>query len=496
MDSSRAAKLSKYFNSVIRGERTLKSLKDGELFIESLCGQSDPATSIEKLLSQPQGLESLQTCMRLDVSPKFCNGKALALFKYLQDPKLKVICAGEFLQRVIKHIVEPPIFWNAFVQSYRDGSLVQDAQQCFGWLLLELISLPYHKCKKYLEVAREPHIQNSLLNSPEFEVRTVGQKIKHVVSNFDPSSFTNDAAGPGGRHDNDSVNFREISIRPTADELTCVEPPYLPVADTVDSANGDDSCLALYLDHQFRVLREDMLGELREELLIMQGKKKGRHKGIVVDGFTIFGIDCGSSKRQPWGLQLQCTSDLRQLSQLKPKDRRAYLQENRNLLKHQSLACLVLDGEIAAFPTISRDIDLLEKKLPVILLQFMDESSTIKALLRLKTARQTRLVQIDTAIFSYEPILKRLQELNQLPLCEELLFWTAGSPVCLAPCPPTSLIETIAANPEQDLQAVLGSPRPIRLDASQRDSLVTGLRQSVSLIQGPPGTFYSLIQSF
>lgn len=51
-DSSRATKLSRFFNSVIHGERTLKNVKDGDLFIESLCGQSDPATGIEKVISQ------------------------------------------------------------------------------------------------------------------------------------------------------------------------------------------------------------------------------------------------------------------------------------------------------------------------------------------------------------------------------------------------------------------------------------------------------------
>ena len=491
MDSSRATKLSRFFNSVIRGERTLKSCKDGELFIESLCGQPDPATGIEKLLSQTQGLFSLQTCMRLDVSPTFLNGKATVLLQYIQDPALKAICGGDFLQRLILPIVEPPIFWNAFVRSHRDGGLTLDAQQCFGWLLLELISLPHDKSKNYLEVAREPYIQNSLLNSPQFGIRTVGQKIKHVVSLFESVNHTGDVAGPGGRHDNDFVNFREICIQPTADELTSMEQPFLRVADTVEGANGDDSCLALYLDNQFRLLREDMLGELREELLITQGKKKGRHKGIVVDGFTILGIDCGSSKRQPWGLKLQCISDLRQLSSVKAKDRRAYLQENRALFKHQSLACLVVDGEITAFPTIHRDIDLLEKKLPVIVLQFVDESSTIKALLRMKTARQIRVIQIDTAIFSYEPILKRLQELKQLPLAEEILFWAPGSSLSRPPRPPTSLIEEIEANPNRDLQAILKTPTSIQLDASQRDSLLTGLRQRVSLIQGPPGMFYS-----
>ncbi len=487
-DSSRATKLSRFFNSVIHGERTLKNVKDGDLFIESLCGQSDPATGIEKVISQSQGLSSIQACMRLDVSARFLNGQATALLQYIQDPTLKAICGGDFLQRLILHIAEPPIFWNAFVRSYREGSLSLDAQQCFGWLLLELISLPPGKCTKYQEIARETSIQGSLLNSPQFEIRTVGQKIKHILSAFESINLSSGVLGPGGRHDNDFVDFRQISIPPTADELTSTEPPFLRVADAVEDLSGNDNRLAAHLDNQFRLYREDMLGEMREELQIALGKKKGRHKGIVIDGFTVLDIDCGApTKRRPWGLQLQCKSDMRQLVHVKTRDRKAYLLENRNIFKHQSLACLILDSELAAFPTIHRDIDLLEKVPPVVTLQFVGEMSTSKALLKLKTARVIRLVQIDTAVFSYEPILRRLQELNQLPLIDELLFWSAESSINQPVSLPTSLIENIEANPDQDLRVILKTPQSIQLDDSQTRSLLSGLRQRVSLIQGPPG---------
>ncbi len=489
-DSSRATKLSRFFNSVIRGERTLKNAKDGDLFIESLCGQSDPATGIEKVISQSHGLSSIQACMRLDVSARFLNGQATALLQYIQDPALKAICGGDFLQRLILHMVEPPIFWNAFVRSYREGCLSLDAQQCFGWLLLELISLPPDKRTKYQELARETSIQGPLLNSPKFDIRTVGQNIKHILSAFESLNLADHANGPGGRHDNDFMDFRQISIPPTADELTSTEPPFLRVADAVEDLSGDDSRLALHLDSQFRVYREDMLGEMREELQIALGKKKGRHKGIVMDGFTVVDIDCGSpAKRRPWGLQLQCGSNLRQLGHVKTIDRKTYLLENRHIFKHQSMACLILDGEIAAFPTIYRDIDLLQKTPPVVTLQFLGETSTSKALRKLKTARAIRLVQIDTAVFSYEPILRRLQELNQLPLVEELLFWDKESSINQSALPRSSLIENIEANPDQDLQNILETPQPIQLDSSQTNSLLSGLRQRVSLIQGPPGMF-------
>ena len=489
--SLRDSKLSKFFNSVIRGERLLKGAKDGDLFIEALCGQPDPATSIEKILSQPQGLMSIQTCMRLDASPRFFNGPTTKILQYIQDPALKVICGGEFLQRIILQMVEPPIFWNAFARSYIQGELSLDGQQCFGWLLLELISLPSNVRITYLEVARGPTLQASLLGSPVFEIRTVGQKIKHILSALESSSHSTDVAGPGGRHDNDFVDFRQISIPPTADELTSLESPFLRVADTVEQSGGDSKTLALHLDNQFRLLREDMLSDMREELQIAMGKKKGRHRGIVVNGLSIVDMDSGlPTKRRPWGMKLQCNSDLPQLSRVKPKDRKAFLLENRNIFKHQSLACLILDGEIAAFPTIYRDVDLLVRKPPIVIVQFTGEQSTSKAMLRLKMAKEFRLIQIDTAVFSYEPVLKRLQDLTQLPLVEELLFWSLESVMKQPSDLPTRLIERIESHPNLDLQSMLKTPQSVQLDDSQRASLLMGIRQRVSLIQGPPGNHF------
>lgn len=42
-------------------------------------------------------------------------------------------------------------------------------------------------------------------------------------------SFIIDKSPPGGRHDNDHINFRDIELIPTTDELDC-DSAYLPLA--------------------------------------------------------------------------------------------------------------------------------------------------------------------------------------------------------------------------------------------------------------------------
>lgn len=487
---SRAANLQRFFQDVISGKTALKNARNGDLFLEALCNQQDPPACIEKILSSAHGLQAVQASTRFSMSPSFFNDRATTFLQYIQAPALKSIYGGDFLQELILGIVDPPIFWSAFVQCFRDRTLSVKAQQSFAWLLYELISSPLKSCNVHSEIARDSSIQELLTSSPELEIRTIGQKIKHALSTINPDAMARDGSGPGGRHDNDLVDFRKIVILPTADELLSTENPFLRCAAAVDGLGADENHLQVYLDNQFRLLREDMLGEIREELKIVQRKKPGRHKGIIIKDLKVLDADCGlPNKRQGWRLRLQCKTDLSQLAKLKPLDRRKYLTNNRNLLRHQALACLIVDGEVTAFAAIHRDLDMLASTPPTVVLQFYGQSGTFNALLKLKTAHDIDLVQLDTALFAFEPVLKGLQGIRTLTLVDELIFWKMGNNTIEPPTPPFDLIERIEADPHQDLQGLLGTPRSVLLDDSQILSLLTGLKQRVSLIQGPSGKF-------
>ncbi|KAL6719662.1 hypothetical protein ACLMJK_001583 [Lecanora helva] len=354
-----------------------------------------------------------------------------------------------------------------------------------------MVSLPDGAGVPYLAVAQDASIQTRFQSSESAEIRTLGQKVKHIASIFGSTNEPDIASGPGGRHDNDFNDFREIAINPTADELISQEQPFLRAARDIDDPSNKDQRMALHLDNQFRLLREDMLIEMREELQIVFGKKKGRHTGLITDGFSLLDIECGDHEnRKPlqWGLQLQCIQDLQQLANLKPKDRRDYMSANRAIFKHQSLACLIIDGEVISFPTIHRDMDQVAQTPPIITLQFTGKSSTTKSLLKIKQAKHIRLVQIDTAVFAFEPILKGLQQIREIPLVNELLFWEPEDVIHPPSHAPWQLINRLQAQPTQDLQDVLGLSKSVKLDSSQFTSLLSALKQSVSLIQGPPGT--------
>ena len=468
--------------------------KKAKLFVEALCDQPDPPTCIEKILSSQKGLSAVQSSLWSDASASFHNGPASDLLRYIQDPGLKIILGGDYVRKVTRAVVEPPIFWSGFLLSFRNRALNLEAQRCFGWLLHELLSQNQGNMTHFLAVAQELSIQALLLDSPDFEIRTTGHKIKRYISTLDAPDVDADGSGPGGRHDNDFADFREIAIHPTADEIRSAEPPFLRLAETLEDPAYNNKRLIIHLDNQFRLLREDLLKEMRDELQIILGKKKGRHRGITVNDLGLLDIDCGEpKKRLPWGLRLQCVSDLPQLAKMTDKERKNYLldKQNQNIFRHQSLGCLILDDEICAFPTIHRDVDQLARKPPVITLHFTSKASTSKALLNLKTARNVKLVQIDTAVFAYEPVLKGLQETRNLSLVDELLNWSPDSVLVEPPHVPMALIDILETDPSQNLQGLLQTPQSIQLDKVQMDSLLAGLKQRVSLIQGPPGEFPS-----
>lgn len=486
--SIRKAKLRKLFHGVSSGEQDLNNSKTAKLFIEAICDQPDPVQCVQKLISTPKGLPALQSALRSDVSLEFLNSSATAFVTYIQGPDLAVACQGEFLRDVILIITEPPIFWNAFVKAQKSGHLVEEAVQSFSWLLLQLISLPTDKSLSYCDIARDPSIQKSLLESSRFEVRIIGQKIKHIIETItNPDQFQGN--GPGGRHDNDFVDIREISILPTPDEIASKEAPYLRQAVEIDECSKS-SRLAMHVDNQFRLLREDMLRDLREELQVAQGLRKGRRKGVTINGLVIDGLDCND--RKVWALRLRCIEDLPQFYRVHLDQRKKYLIEHRNFLKHQSLACLLADGDIAALVTINRNEDLLAESPPVLSVQFSGrEESVATALVALKMKRKIQLIQLNAAVFAYEPILKQLQDTKQLLLNDEIMLWDQNQGLRLVPASNqismAALATNVRLNSSFELKDLLELSKSTHLDESQAKCFLSGLTQRLSILQGPPG---------
>ncbi|KAL4068441.1 P-loop containing nucleoside triphosphate hydrolase protein [Scleroderma yunnanense] len=494
MTDARTKQLDKRFHDTLRGSVVLEQRSSiTRLFLQGLCVQTDPATCIDQIIESPHGLEAIQTAMRADLKLEFLNGLGSDVLEYL----LRVEgMGGDVLNTVIVKIIEPPIFWSEFYRSFENDTLNERAQRVFATVLAFLLQMSNRDTTPYRNLASRPSVIDKLLCSDQFEVRQAGHRIKHILSTTAASAPVGPDA-PGGRHDNDFADFRKIAIIPTADELLSKRKPALQPASLLDDPEGQETRISDYLGNTFRLLREDMMHELKEELDIALNKKKGRHRGLVVDGIKLIGIFTGPDKRRTrWGLQLLCAADFPIFKNVKDKDRRKFLTDDHRgskFLRHQSLACLIADNVVLSLGIIHREEDLLAKKPPVIVLQIEGQVSISKTLLQLKVAKQVRLIQIDTAIFSFEPVLKALQKMPILPLSEEILFWENGKAIGSPPISVPEITLRLARDPSTDIQPLLDTPKSIRLDSCQARSLLAGLNQRLSLIQGPPGTGKSFI---
>ncbi|KAF7863083.1 hypothetical protein EAF04_007166 [Stromatinia cepivora] len=496
IDDPRTARLDRFFHDVIKGRRTLSSVREGKTFIEAICSQKDPASMAYNLLSSQAGLDAIQTSVRFDTTPSFLNESSVLLLQYLQSPSLKTINSGLSLSELITAIAEPPFFWDGFVRAFKTGQLNEDASYAFAWLLFELINRPGKPSTIYVLVAKSPGILDTILNSSDGDCRNLGQRIKHTLS-LDASDLDkNREFGPGGRHNNDHENHRDISIMPTADELLSKERPFLRTPDTY-LQDIDPTRLGIHIDNQFRLLREDMLGEIRDEVQKLQGLRPGHHRGLTFDNIRLESIFVDGDKfREPWGLMFQCQDELPSLKKIDPKKHQKrvdFLKDNRTILRQGTIGCLFVDGEPLAFPSINRNEDELAKKPANIIVQFQDETTISTTLVKLKVAQKIKLVQMDTSIFGFEPFLRRLQDMNNVPLAEKLLSWNEDDFNGGPPFQPLALKKKIERSSGQDLSPLLLTEKSIVLDDSQIQSLLAILFQRVSLIQGPPGTGKSFI---
>lgn len=486
-DQEAAAKrvegLTKLFNGVIFGRRELKSAVDANRFLEALCVQQDVSKCVEQLIAAPKALAAVAASFRFSANPTFINGVATSVLHHLSHPSVKQLYAGQFLHRILEQITNPPTFWNTFVEAHNARILTPESTHAFAWLLLELLQCRSEDAPDVRDVAQRVTKNESLINFEALDVRNLGQKIKHVLE----STSNDDPDGPGGRHDNDFADFRQIKILPTSDEFASSETPFYRRASDIKSIEVENRG-SVHLDNQFRMLREDFLGELRSDFQIATGQKKGRRK-IVLENLRLAGIECGTvAWRKPCSLRLLCKEDIPQLRKIKDvAARKSYVKEHRSLLKHQSLGCLISHGNIVAFASVERDEDLLAQRPSIVALRVEDALSFGKVLKACKLGQDLHFVQVDTAVFAYEPILKCLQAMNELPLEEQVLSLKPGSGEVLSGVQPSDIINLIEENRAKDLQDIIGSQGPVKLDQAQADSLLTGLRKRLSMIQGPPG---------
>ena len=498
----------------------MRSTHDGQLFLEALRTQPSPSRCVELLVSKPSGLNAMREAVRSDLSAAFISAHTLPFLRFLSDPGVKTLVDGQHLEQVLVAVANPPTLLNALIVLFESGKLPDEELYSFAWLALELISLRPGAQVDTSNLVRSVSEDQRFVTSQDHTTRELGYKIKKVIQLRSSPGHKEEPGGPGGRHDNDFADISKIHIYPTTDEFLSTQQPYYQTAQEVVDTEVDKRPRA-HLDNHFRLLREDMIAgklnpvtpnfeshadaggkELREDIQVATGKKKGRRNALLLGHFVPAGIDIGDETAQRYKrctLLLKCFSGLGFISNMPdPEARKRYLKDHASLLRHQAFGVLCREQEILGFAFVDRDIDMLAQSTPIVSLQFTDDDALRRALLALSIPKRelVQFILVDTPVFAYEPVLLGLQRITDLPLLDLLVnpatIPDSGFEMPKRLCPLVSGLRAASKTLSSDGVVPLVSKSTgrvqVEVDDSQLNALLLALTSPVSLIQGPPGT--------
>ncbi|KAI1470408.1 P-loop containing nucleoside triphosphate hydrolase protein [Daldinia caldariorum] len=497
--NSRSRALDKFFYRILEGKgKPFEGVRDAQRFLESIVNRTDEPDCIERLASSKVGQQALHKSLTIDTSVEFMNNHVSSLLKFLADPALQRLCEGELLNQVLWVMVDPPLFWDSLIQNVKSEQIEPQALEGFAWLLLQLILLPQSQSSKFREVALslcQDDTFKKLEESCPPASRGTFQKVRALVqpSESTASSHLVNKFSPGGRHDNDFTNYHDISILPTRDEMESTERPFYTQA-AVAFEEGNLNRALDHLDNQFRLLREDMLADMREDLKNMRSQtRKKNWRNMIIKDLLLEDIHKESmTNERPCNLVLRCSEDILNMKSESIEKRKKELKKSPGFLKHQSFGCFMKDDTLLAFASLDRNEEKLALHPPRLCLQVVGENMLANLLLALQRGTVDFLL-VSTPIFAYEPVLERLKRKTDIELDHDILVRSKEPQE--SPVKPQEVIDALqrSLSSPTDLQDLIKTTKSINLDPSQVKALIYGLQCQTCQIQGPPGTGKSLV---
>lgn len=379
-------------------------------------------------------------------------------------------------------------------------------------------------------------LSTNLLSNPDDNDRL--ERAKALMSAA-RSVYPVDIDPPGGRHDNDHRSIEAIHIIPTTDEMLSDKSDYLPSTDYRQPHFCDDQ-VERYLDTQFRLLRYDIFGPLKEVLSTLMisfenGTPSSRISTRDMNAHLYHKAKIAHiSVHDRRGFEAHITFAP------PPQVRRLNLSEqqhwwaNSKRLEKGGLVCLICPVGDVVLPLLllvsdkstnyspdtkdsSLNASLVSKSRPptiAVKLASQVESGLQQLIQTYHMKGEGILVDLPGLIPStFTPILKNLQKMIR---AEELAFrqWIiprpnsgnavlvppryargAGFSFCLDSITKSSaspLTLSAAASPD-DPTIIDELATKTDLDRGQCQALVAALTREYALIQGPPGTGKSFL---
>lgn len=483
------------FKQALDGDFTIKNSDDAKLFLNATLNRQDTSVGcVERILKSRHGIRCFQDAFNIDKSPRYMNSTLRPVLSWLQHPQLQGAGNGVYLRRILHALVDRSPFWEAFVYNHKTELINAKSMQCFGWLLLQLLTLTPKIHPAYITVAEDPVVRLVFKNSTDPSVVRLGERIERI-SNFHKFGNTlSSTVSSQPCHDNDFKDIKDISIFPILNEaLSDGHPRFLRPSEVEEEEESHDRKVHKYISNLFRLYREDLLLEAKEDIRIALGNQRSLRQPIRITGLKPYGTSCLDASKNfhhPWTLMLKRIDELSELKNLNQEAREAYIDEHPKFIPDQSLGILIADGDPVAIVKTWRDEGLLSQS--IICAHIPSRNDANRVLPRLSDTAELEIVLFTTAGYAHEPVLGKLQNLALVPFEEEIIFWDSSKCTLNSEVMNTrgikDLISQLQRRPEQDLKREMKLKTSVSLDRSQAKCLVSSLRQRLSLVQGPPGT--------
>ncbi|KAH7309562.1 ATPase protein [Stachybotrys elegans] len=502
IDNERVARLQKLFGAVTAGKRTVSSTHDAGLFLEAAQAQESGEKCLELIMTRPSGLDAIRRSVRVSSRTDFLCKHIFPFLGFLASSDAKALRDGAWLQQLVVAVVDPPTAWEPILKLYRNNEFLDGDEDTatFAWLCQQVV---LHQGPELDVLAQD--LNNVLNERPLTEhscrkVRETGYCVQKALQlKFLSGAATLDMEGPGGRHDNDFADFRKVSIYPTSDEFSSTVRPYYRRAAEI-SALDPSARAANHIDNMYRLLREDMLADMREDILVARGQKKGKKRSHILRGLFPVSMDTGDERRGKVATVLfGVRQGLEKIHGLEVEARKNFLKDNPRYLKNKSFGAFLSGNDIIGFAFVVRgdyrNGSLLQQP-PLVGLQFTSSNAMIQALVAVSKQSQAWFLPVDTPVFAYEPVLERLKATLQLPLEAQLLRLEDEGAIS-GNFEPNALLKRLSRN----LMEITDDPpckfrvdgKDFPLDKAQAEALAHALTHALSVIQGPPGTGKSYV---
>lgn len=492
-----------YFNDVIHSRKKMLGFTDAKRFI-------DGAVEIENLemlstlteSSESIGLLKRACSLGCDDSKNDCglNETVMKLLNHLGKCELSVGSAKHCTIQCFKAIYETPGLLQNLLAKLKGGKI--EKVSALVWFLVAvcksddtarqkpIVSDFLHALSSSGEIEKSPALK-ALVTVLMPEQLKLEYNSKHSGNTQMELSSLEHVQAFEPQHNNDfPFDYRQIGILPTIEEMNS---KYRTCGITSVFSRNDSKNVAAMLDRQFRLLREDMLGPMREELDTEMKLPRDKKKKIFQNPQV---VDIDTSPRICFTLLIDVPMSLQgRLKGMKKGERQNFYEEaGRRILARESMLVfldnkgsdsfvkavgLVVKREKSEFAANEKcfrvGVSFSKDSLDLVLQQFISSEQVYgksrKEGATMCFAFGKEVFQASSSYFSYEPILHRLQELDSIPFEEQIVDEIAA----------TVAEENVHTIPPE-IQNKLAS------DPSQLRAAEAAMREKVVLVQGPPGT--------